>query len=96
MKYKIIFLFLVSSILFISGLFVRAQGMEKSKRNKIPEGLSLKAYFDSKTYFIGENALVHFVVSNKSSKPFKIEMGGDYRGSPRYIRSKLKVVDTIN
>ena len=44
-------------------------------------------------YFLGENVLVDFCVVNTSDDPFKIEVGGDYRGSSRSLRFKVQVRD---
>ena len=43
--------------------------------------------------FLGENVLVDFCLVNTSGAPFKIDVGGDYRGSSRSLRFKLKVTD---
>ncbi|HEY2369421.1 MAG TPA: hypothetical protein VGH87_23650 [Polyangiaceae bacterium] len=44
-------------------------------------------------FFLGENVLVDFCVVNTSDDPFKIEVGGDYRGSSRSLRFKVQVRD---
>jgi hypothetical protein len=44
-------------------------------------------------YFLGENVLVDFCVVNTSDETFKIEVGGDYRGSSRSLRFKVQVRD---
>jgi hypothetical protein len=44
-------------------------------------------------FFLGENVLVDFCVVNTSDETFKIEVGGDYRGSSRSLRFKVQVRD---
>jgi hypothetical protein len=44
-------------------------------------------------HFLGENVLVDFCVVNVSDAPLTIDVGGDYRGSPRSLRFKVEVRD---
>jgi len=44
-------------------------------------------------FFLGELVFLDFCVVNTSDEPFKIEVGGDYRGSSRSLRFKVQVRD---
>ena len=48
---------------------------------------------DRKEYFLGENVLVHFLLTNSGEKEFNVETGGDYRGSTRSLRYDVTAVD---
>jgi len=52
-------------------------------------GAKVELLLDKQEYFLGENVLLHYGVRNIRGKPFDIEMGGDYRGSPRALRFKV-------
>jgi len=41
---------------------------------------------DKDEYLLGENVLLHYCLANTGEKPFKINMGGDYRGVWRHLR----------
>ncbi len=45
-------------------------------------------------YFLGENVLVEFRVTNDGSTPFGVELGGDYRG-PRASRFVVTATDQL-
>ncbi|HUJ62565.1 MAG TPA: hypothetical protein VLX92_28885 [Kofleriaceae bacterium] len=42
---------------------------------------------------LGENVLIDYCVVNTGRAPFKIDVGGDYRGSSRALRFKVEVRD---
>jgi hypothetical protein len=52
----------------------------------IPPAFKVSLILDRASYFLGENVLVHYRVENTGTEPFKISVGGDYRGSPRHLR----------
>src|SRR6188508_1602427 len=49
--------------------------------------------FDRPVLWLGENILAHFCVGNAGREPFTISVGGDYRGSSRFLRFKMTVTD---
>ena len=49
--------------------------------------------FDKPAFSFGEPVLLHFCLENISSKPFSIEVGGDYRGGSRSSRFKVTVTN---
>jgi hypothetical protein len=57
------------------------------------KGAKVTLKLDKKQYFLGENVLLRWRVANEGNQPFKISMGGDYRGSPRALRFKIEAVD---
>lgn len=59
----------------------------------IPDGAKVTLATDKAEYFLGENVLVHFIVENTSAQPFKINMGGDYRGTTRSLRFIVTAAD---
>jgi HEAT repeat protein len=63
-------------------------------KDPVPPGARLELQTDRKSYFIGENVLVHFVLKNTGSQPFTINVGGDYRGSGRPLRFDVSVNDS--
>ncbi|MBX9686907.1 MAG: tetratricopeptide repeat protein [Candidatus Obscuribacterales bacterium] len=65
----------------------------ENSRLPLPENFELTASFDKEHYFLGENVLLQFRLKNTGAKGFKIETGGDYRGSPRSLRFIVKAYD---
>ena len=59
----------------------------------IPAGARLSLEVPRTKWFLGENIVVHFRVENAGTEPFKISMGGDYRGAARSTRFKVSVRD---
>ena len=59
----------------------------------VPEGARLSLELDRYDYVLGENVLVHLVVENVGTKPFSIDLGGDYRGATRHLRFKVTATD---
>jgi hypothetical protein len=59
-------------------------------RAGVPQGARLSLELDKKTWFLGENVLIHLVVENTGNKPFTIDMGGDYRGATRALRFSVE------
>src|SRR5262245_60598132 len=62
-------------------------------KKPVPSHARLSLEFDKKKPFLGENVLVHFVVENVGKESFTVEMGGDYRGSPRALRFSVEAFD---
>lgn len=58
-----------------------------------PEVAHASLVFDKKEYFLGENILMMYRLENISQETFKIEVGGDYRGSSRHLRFKVTATD---
>jgi hypothetical protein len=58
-----------------------------------PRGARLYLELDRHEYFLGENVLVHLVVENAGDKPFKIDVGGDYRRATRHLRFQVTATD---
>ena len=48
---------------------------------------------DRPRYFLGENVLLQFRVENTGKTPLLVDIGGDYRGSPRSLRYQVKAFD---
>ena len=49
--------------------------------------------FDQPSFFLGENVLAHFALTNTGKAPASISYGGDYRGAPRSLRFKVTATD---
>ncbi len=60
----------------------------------VPEGADVILRTGRKEYFLGENVLVDFVLTNKGAVPITINYGGDYRGSSRSLRFKVQAKDS--
>jgi uncharacterized protein YjeT (DUF2065 family) len=52
-----------------------------------------RVVFDQPTFFLGENILAHFTLTNTGNTPVAINVGGDYRGAPRALRFKVTATD---
>ena len=74
-------------------LFAHTNRSEAGEERPVPPGLKLSLLFDKESYFLGENVLVHLCVENTSPEPFKIDLGGDYRGATRHTRFKVLATD---
>jgi len=61
-----------------------------SQKSPPPAHYSLAVKFDKPKYFLGENVLLDFIVQNTGTAPFVIGTGGDYRGTYRQTRFKVK------
>ena len=61
-----------------------------SQKSPVPAHYSLAVKFDSPKYFLGENVLLDFIVQNTGTTPIVIGIGGDYRGTWRQTRFKIK------
>ena len=59
----------------------------------VPKDARLTLQLDRPSYFLGENVLVHFCIENVGGEPFRIDLGGDYRGSPRALRFAVHATD---
>lgn len=74
----------------ITGTMAKPSNTAEGGKLTVPSKYTLKAAFDRRKYFLGENALVDFVVENSGESGFAIDVGGDYRGSPRSTRFTIK------
>jgi len=61
--------------------------------NPVPKGAKVSLELDKDGYFLGEPVLLHFCLKNTGEGPFSFTFGGDYRGSTRSLRFKVKVTD---
>lgn len=41
-------------------------------------------------YFLGENVLIEFCLTNTGDQPLELDVGGDYRGAPRSLRFQVE------
>jgi len=60
----------------------------------VPPHAIIQVESDRQEYFLGENVLLHYCIENTGTKPFFIELGGDYRGCGRATRFQVRAVDT--
>ncbi|NVM57720.1 MAG: HEAT repeat domain-containing protein, partial [Desulfobacterales bacterium] len=56
-------------------------------------GARVELVLDKQEYFLGENILLHYGVTNQGMEPFRVNAGGDYRGAPRHLRFKVVATD---
>jgi hypothetical protein len=82
--------------ILLAGLFTivflaAARGKEEEKP-PVPEDARVSAEVVRKTWFIGENVLIHFKLETTGGS-FKAGFGGDYRGAGFATRFRLKVAD---
>ncbi len=66
---------------------------ESSTATPVPPHAKLSLELDRDWYFVGENVLVHFVLTNVGDQPFQASFGGDYRGASRHLRFKVTATD---
>jgi len=59
----------------------------------VPPGLRVRAELSRDSILLGENPLLYYVVTNAGQQPFKISLGGDYRGAPRALRFIVRATD---
>ena len=77
------------------GLFLPAVAAEDNgerwllENAELPGGIRISLSSDRKSYFLGENILLYYRVENVGNEPFKISVGGDYRGGTRADRFKV-------
>jgi hypothetical protein len=77
-------------------LLVNSLGNEPGAEDKgtpVPKGAKVSLVVDKKTYFLGENVLVHFCVENVGTEPFPITLGGDYRFASRALSFSVEAID---
>ncbi|MHB9023308.1 MAG: hypothetical protein ACYC7E_03925 [Armatimonadota bacterium] len=55
--------------------------------------LDARLVFDKPVYYLGENMLAHYALTNTGEQDISIDWGGDYRGAPRALRFKVTAVD---
>ena len=81
------------SILLMVCLAIASTSAGAGEKRPIPSGAKLSLHFEKDVHFLGENVLVHLCVENTAPMPFTIDLGGDYRGSPRHLRFKVLAID---
>jgi hypothetical protein len=59
----------------------------------LPAGVKVSLVQATNTYFLGENVLLHYHLENTGDTPFKLSVGGDYRGGTRAHRFKVSATD---
>ena len=60
---------------------------------QIPAGAKIELVADRTEFFLGENILLYYRITNTGDTAFSIEVGGDYRGGARAYRFKIMAVD---
>ena len=63
-----------------------------SGQHELPDGIRINLESDRTNYFLGENIVLYYHITNGASNAFKISVGGDYRGSTRPDRFKVRAV----
>jgi hypothetical protein len=63
------------------------------KKSPAPPGATVTLTSSQSEYFIGENALIDFILTNNGKEPFYIGWGGDSRGINRSLRYRFTVID---
>ncbi|MFT5109599.1 MAG: hypothetical protein ACI8XO_001748 [Verrucomicrobiales bacterium] len=63
---------------------------------KIPTGAKIELVADRIEFFLGENILLYYRITNTGETSFSIDVGGDYRGGTRANRFKITAVDADN
>jgi hypothetical protein len=79
--------------LFVGSVQPFAGAQLPEKGMPVPEHAKVAIELDRKEYFLGENVLLHFCIKNTGTKPFSIELGGDYRFASRSLRFKVAAFD---
>ncbi|KKL24371.1 hypothetical protein LCGC14_2415990, partial [marine sediment metagenome] len=66
-----------------------------ARRKADKDGVKLQLVLDKDEFFLGENVLLHYRISNGGDAPFTIDMGGDGRtpGANRPLRFKVVATD---
>jgi hypothetical protein len=64
-----------------------------SATTPVPPGAKVTLELDREWYFVGENVLVHFALTNAGGQPLQASFGGDYRGASRHLRFKVTATD---
>lgn len=59
----------------------------------VPQGAKLSIELEKSRFYLGEHILVHFRIDNVGTEAFKIDLGGDYRGSSRSLRFRVEAFD---
>jgi hypothetical protein len=80
-------------------LFIPAANFAQSPQEKpatIPAGAKIELLSDRNEFFLGENILVFYRITNAGSAAFPIDVGGDYRGGNRASRFKVTAVDAAD
>ncbi|PAW76902.1 MAG: hypothetical protein B9S32_13315 [Verrucomicrobia bacterium Tous-C9LFEB] len=62
-------------------------------KQPVPAGAKLVLTSDQPEYFLGENILITFTLTNEGKEPFIISVGGDYRGTGYQLRYRFTVLD---
>ncbi len=83
----------IALLFFVCSHLASAAWADEREKPGIPKGVKLSLELDKDRYFLGENVLIHLCVENTHPEPFTIDMGGDYRGSPRHLRFRVLATD---
>ncbi len=83
--------FLILSLLLIINSDSAAQ--QGNANALVPSGAKIVIGFDRNEYFLGEDVVMHFTLTNAGTSPFSFNYGGDYRGSSRSLRFKITATD---
>lgn len=63
-----------------------------SRTPKAPTQYKVRASFDKAKYFLGENAMLNLSIENTGKDPITLDTGGDYRGTVRSTRFRVKAL----
>ncbi len=55
--------------------------------------VSVQLVFDKAAYYLGENVLAHYGITNTGTRDFIFGTGGDYQGAPRQLRYQVTAID---
>ena len=72
--------------------YERALARQQAKLPPAPEGARVSLLLDKPVHLLGENVLVQFCIENAGEEPFKVDTGGDYRGTSRHTRFRVTAV----
>jgi HEAT repeat protein len=74
---------------------VRAQDDEPRRDGRwpVPPDARVSVELDKKTFFLGENIVLHYVVENTGKTPFQVFTGCDGRNGVRALRFKVTATD---
>jgi hypothetical protein len=59
----------------------------------VPPGALITLTTDKESYYLGENVLIHFQLTNTGDEPFDSNWGGDSRAAPRPLRFQVSATN---
>ncbi len=80
-------------LVVLSGVAPVRADEDHNGRWPVPAGAKVTVEVDKATVFLGENVVLHFVVRNTGTKPFRVFTGCDGRNSYRALRFKVTATD---